>query len=319
MVLGYMANGYNEDCAYNRKTASVENINKVTVATAKFKEFMIRDKCDINVDTPYTDDWDEHMVLHAKFDRPYDPANNPDPTSMNYDSGNYKYNVQNTKHILVKRRPVNGYEWMTVYSKDISDASDFTFSFFDNYAASMTEYEYALVPVKNNGTEGDYTYQYVTSEFDGCYIVDTEKMFRLFVDLKMDRNVNSPRAFITSLNKKYPTTVKTSKAKYMKGSATASVIDFICNDCKLDEENAWKYRNDFLDFLYNGKAKVLKTYDGRFNYIIEIEDGASESASENWNLPTTSFNFVQIGSAESTEDMTKAGLIEVEREWWEDK
>lgn len=317
MVLGYIANGYNKDCAYNRKTASVENINKVTVATAKFKEFMVRDKYDTTTDSEYPTEWDENMVLHAKFDRPYDPVSNPDPTSHNYDSGNYNYNIQNTKYILIKRRPVGTFEWMTIYQKKITDPKDFTFSFFDNYAASMIEYEYALVPVvSESGAEGDYTIKTVESKFDGCYIVGVDKMFRLFVDLKMDRNVNSPRSFTTSLNKKFPTTVKTSKAKYMKGSATASVINFLCDDCKLDEENAWKYRNDFLDFLYDGKAKFMKTYDGRFNYIIEVEDNASESASENWNLPTTSFNFVQIGSAESSEDMSKAGLLNIGRDWW---
>lgn len=316
MVLGKIAVGYDKECAYNRKTAYVENINKVTVSASKFKEFMVRDECVITPDTEYPTDWNSHMILHANF-----ADNDPDPsidhTRENYDSGNYKYNIENTKAILIKRRPVGTQEWMTIYQKDIIEPSDFTFSFFDNYAASMLTYEYALVPIrKDTGAEGRYTYSYVDSKFDGCYIVGRDKMFRMFVDLKMDRSMNAPRAFITSLNKKYPTTVKTSKAKYIKGSASASVIDFDCDNCQLDEKDAWKYRNDFLDFLYDGTAKFMKTADGRFNYIIEIEDGASESASENWNLPTTSFNFVQIGSAESTEDMVKAGLLDMSREWW---
>lgn len=306
MVLGYIANGYNKDSAYNRKVASVENIDKVTVCTAKFKEFMVSSSSDITPDTPYPSEWNESMILHPVF------------TNNSYDSGNYNYNINNTKTILVKRRPKGSAEWMTIYKKEIKNPEDFTFSFFDNYAANMITYEYALVPImKDTGAEGDYLIHEVESKFDGCYVVGRDKMFRIFVDLKMDRTMNAPRAFVTSLNKKYPTTVKTSSAKYIKGSASASVIDFDCNDCKLDEENAWKYRNDFLDFLYDGNAKFLKTYDGRFNYIIEIEDGASESASENWNLPTTSFNFVQIGSAESTEDMAKAGLLDIDREsWW---
>ena len=313
MVLGKIAVGYTNECAYNRKTAYIGTVEKVTVCDGKFRELMVRDIGTVTPDTDYPPEWDENLVIHANFMS----EDNQHPDPENIYSGNYKYNCDNTSAILIKRRPKNSFEWMTIYQKNIEKPEDFEFYFFDNYAASMIEYEYALVPIsKADGSEMEYTIKTVESKFDGCYIVGRDKMFRMFVDLKMDRSMNAPRAFITSLNKKYPTTVKTSKAKYVKGSASASVIDFDCDNCQLNEKDAWKYRNDFLDFLYDGTAKFMKTADGRFNYIIEIEDGASESASENWNLPTTSFNFVQIGSAESTEDMVKAGLLDMSREWW---
>lgn len=304
MVLGKIANGYNNDCAYNRLSANVDDMKLVAICTALFKEVMVTNDADTTVDTQYPEDWEDNIIMHANY------------VSGSLDSGNYKYNCNNTKAILLKRRPLGASEWTVLYEKDIETSSDFIFNFWDNYAANNITYEYALVPILNSGAEGVPTTELELSTFDGCWIVGKEKMFKMFIDLKMDRSMNSPRAFATGLNKKYPTTIKTSSAKYVKGSVTAALMDFDCFGCSLDETNAWKYRNEFLEFLYDGSAKIIKSFDGRLNYLVEIEDGANESASEVWNLPTTSFNFVQIGSADSTRDLAKAGLIDVDSDYW---
>ena len=61
---------------------------------------------------------------------------------------------------------------------------------------------------------------------------------------------------------------------------------------------------------------IFKSFDNKANYIIEIENGASEDNGEYWNAPTTSFSFVQIGSADSEKDLVYSGLSDLEREWW---
>lgn len=306
MIIGKSANAYNY--GYDINIASKVNfINSVKLQNAEFQQFMVlkyKNGDEIVVpSTPYPEDWNLKLILHADY------------RSGSLTSGNSGIDAMNTTDILVKRREKNGFKWQTIFHKKIEKSKDFKFSVFDYYARNDVTYEYAIVPV-NNGIEGTYIIKECDSSFDGYYIVGRDKIFNLICDVKLDRTANAPRAFVAGLNKTVPTTVKTSSAKYVSGNINATLLELDCSVNGLNEKDAWRYRNDFLDWIYDGTAKFIKSFDNRTSYIIEIESGASESDGGYWNAPSTSFSFVQIGSVEKESDLVNSGLLDLEQEWW---
>lgn len=301
MILGKIANCYIGSFD-NGMQSYVNDIKSVTLSNSLFKEFMVEKDIIITPDTQYPSEWNYQLILHANY------------TNKTFNSGNSQFNLYNISDILIKRRIKNTFVWQTIYHKKIEEANDFSFSLYDYYGINNVVYEYALVPVSNN-IEGDYIIVECESKFDGSYLVGREKIFNLLLDLKIDKSINAPRSFITGINRKYPTVVKNSISNYASGTVSATLLE-MNDECNVNEKDAWKYREEFLDFLYDGNAKFFKSFDNKANYIIEIENGASEDNGEYWNAPTTSFSFVQIGSADSEKDLVYSGLSDLEREWW---
>lgn len=301
IVLGN--NGLKYKNSYNNKAIFQNGLNNLKVSNGIFKEILISNDILILPDNSYPEGWNTKMVLHAIF------------RNGELDAGNSAFNTKNTTDILIKRREKGSFNWMTIYHKDINRASDFNISVFDNYARNGAEYEYALVQIIAHSIEGEYVISESSSSFEGYYLIDKDNIFNLLLDLKLNREMNSPRAFITGLNKQYPTVIKNTKARYLSGDVTVSMMN-INNMCLPDEKNAWKYRDDFLEFLLNGQPKFFKTFDNKCYAIIDIQDVPSESDSGYWNLPSTSFSFVQIGSAYSENDLVVNGLLDLDSEWW---
>lgn len=302
MILGKIANGYyySFDNVY---TAHADNFTSLKMSDSMFSEFMVsKDAINIVPTTEYPDEWNYKLIMHGVF------------KNGTLDAGNVSFNLQNTTDILIKRREKGTFKWQTIYHKKIETEEDFNFNIYDYYGRNNVVYEYAIVQVNGN-IEGEYIKTECESKFEGAYLLGKDKIFELLVNLNVTRSMNAPRSFITGLNKVHPTTIKNSKAKYQKGNVSATIIGYNYDIDEFSALDAWKLRDEFLDFIYDGNAKFMKTSDNKANYIIEIEDGASEDGSH-WYAPDTSFAFVQIGSAESEKDMAYAGLIDIDSEWW---
>ena len=68
--------------------------------------------------------------------------------------------------------------------------------------------------------------------------------------------------------------------------------------------------DSILDFLCDGNPKILKHEDGRM-WMVQITGTPSESESPHPDFPTTSFEWVEIGSAESSTMLYSNNFIDV--------
>ena len=68
------------------------------------------------------------------------------------------------------------------------------------------------------------------------------------------------------------------------------------------------YRETFINWLTNKKPKALKMYDGRA-WLMNVNGNVSYSDDEHPDKVEISFDFVETGDLNSSDDMKNAGLI----------
>ena len=137
--------------------------------------------------------------------------------------------------VLVKRKDGSDSlgRWLTLFSIDITQASDMNFTVIDFYNRHGREYQYALVPVmvqEQSGVEveieGSYTASgWVESKFDGVFICDNTAIQKFkagaeYNDMSRKQAVGS----IETIGNKYPIIVSNNNLNYMQGSFGAYAI-----------------------------------------------------------------------------------------------
>lgn len=275
----------------------IRNMNKIVMRKGTYDHLYGTSNIDADDFENILPDWDYWTFINANFEN-------------TLFGGNVDFSLENTDSIRIKRRIKGTYNWVTLTTIPIEKESDFSFIYYDNLASAKTEYEYALVPVKDN-TEGIMTINEVYSDFDGLYIVGTDKVYFGFINLTYPAPTrHQASSIVSTLNSKYPTIVNNTKQNYYFDSVSATFVEADEEqEWGWDFEDGWKYRDQFKDWLYNGKAKVLKYYTGR-TWLIGISGDITDKIELVEENTTTTFNWYEIGDVNNTQDLFNAGLIE---------
>lgn len=277
---------------------NVDNINLITIRNGIYDETYASRNTDRNYETTIPATWDYNTAIHAYFEN-------------NLNGGNVGFILSQVSSIKVKRRVLNTFEWVTLFEIPVSSIEDLYFERFDKYAQSGVIYEYSLVPVIN-GVEGTAYNNSVLSEFDGIFIIEKDRAFNTFVEVDMQEQKNKPNAVINTIDRKYPYVVNNGQNNYYSGTVSGAFIQFDHDVCQFKVDKGWEYREDLMDFLQNGKPKILKHYDGRMR-LISIVDNPTESASEHPDKAVTTFNWVEIGDYKSNRDLYDNNFIDVDQ------
>ena len=68
-------------------------------------------------------------------------------------------------------------------------------------------------------------------------------------------------------------------------------------------------------FLRNGKAKILKSEDGRC-FLGYVTTPPTDTADSNYRNRKISFSITEIGNIENEQDLYDCGFSDVTQEWW---
>ena len=232
-------------------------------------------------------------------------------------AGNIEGLLDNLVGIKIKRRVKGDNKWVTLRTISVSQDTleeDVKFTIFDNLNAAKTNYEYGLTPIVNiDGVifEGPITIKEIYSDFDGLYILDKDKIYFGFLNLSFPAPTKkNATTVVNTLNSKYPTIIYNSEMNYYTDTCSATwVAADESQEWGWDFEDGWRYRDEFKDWLVNGKAKLLKYYTGR-NWLIAVTGDISDSIQTVEENTTTSFNWTEIGDVNDNNDLQKFGLIE---------
>ena len=196
--------------------------------------------------------------------------------------------------VLIKKRESGTLLWVTIKSVPIATKSDFTFSFKDIYTCSRRGYDYSATPVKE-GVQQVGVVASVECDFSGIYISDDTQEFMCVADISYDYQKNIPVTYQKTLTGRYPVRIKNGNANYATGSATGLFLPTsACGMPILD--NAERHKESVLEFLCNGKRKLLKTYDGKM-WTVGINDNPKEEFNEYIGASKISFQWTEIDSA----------------------
>lgn len=247
--------------------------------------------------------WDYNTILWAKF-------------NGNLNSSNISDDLYNADCLRIKRRKKNTYSWITLFEVDPrEDVNGWRFTRYDKTAQSGYDYDYAIVPVANN-IEGNLNITPVYSCFGGIYIFEGgEDGKSYYTHAEFDNPVTrvKPTSQIVTLGHRYPYTVSNGAANYEEGTLNGVFAPMLEGAGVLDFEKNSRYRDEVLEFMANGKVKLIKQHDGRI-WLAQLTDG---HITENTFSPTSvhdiaeiSIPWTQIADALSGHDLYVHDFIE---------
>lgn len=282
----------------------LNNINNIKIENGIYDDLYVThiDKQDTErkpneFDVP--DEWTKDTYLHAKF-------------NGDLFSGNTDFGVENTTNIIVKRREKGTYKWLPLFVIDADSSEDYNFVILDKYASAGVTYEYAVVPIIN-GVEGTYSIGECTVNFDNLVIIDKDDMYFTPFDIEYSQQKNNTSSTIIPIGTKYPIYVSNALNDYLTGNISATFIEVSNRQIILD--NTTEYREKVLDFLNNRKVKYIKEPFGKC-WIASVGNAISDESNGHPDSHKISFDFTEVGDAESNEDMNRFGFLDIGEEWW---
>lgn len=292
-------------CRYSMSPSSThfENIDRLTLRKGIFDNIYISKN--IIKKPTITEEivWDYDTILRCKF-------------NGNLTGGSLDYTLSSVDGFIIKRREYGTFKWLPLKKITIFNKNNLDFEFFDKYNRSNVEYEYGVFPL-SSGIEGTPITKRIESKFNGIFIVEKDNIFGSIFEARIDELIKvRPKSIITTKGSRYPFVVSNGNNNYYEGGVSAIFAPVNLKDCTMDVKNAWKYRESLMDFLQNGKPKILKDFDGRA-YIIAVADNPQSSISDGYPKIVTSFRFVQTGNADNVIDLLDNGLLpdDIRRDW----
>lgn len=242
-------------------------------------------------------EWDSDVLIFATFD------------SQNLEAGNIGTLGDKIQSMQLRRREVGKKDWTALTAYPIYDTDHLNFSFVDYFARGRnTKYEYSVNYILKDGTELPYISASVVSEFCGAVISDSEKSYHIFLDPSITSTTrNRQSSIITTLNSKYPYVFFGSNSNYDSATFSGTVIRNEEGDY-WDFDGSYRYREEMKDWLTNGEPKILKMEDGR-EWLMSVNGNVDEDCSEHIDKVKISFDFVQIGDYDNSDDLSSNGLI----------
>ena len=144
------------------------------------------------------------------------------------------YTPEITK-ILVKRKDLEDVTgtWLTLFSINITQASDMNFTVIDYFNRCGREYQYALVPIMvqdQSGIsveiEGSYTAsEEVSSNFDGVFVCDNTGIQKLKAGVEYnDASRRQAVGVIETIGNQYPIIVSNNKLDYFQATLAGYIL-----------------------------------------------------------------------------------------------
>lgn len=228
------------------------------------------------------------------------------------EAGNLSINNEgSTKEITkirFKKRKLGTMKWLMVNEMDY-DANVKTYAVRDRLARSNIEYEYAIVPVSEDGIEGEYITSSIIASHKGLWVVDADHSVNMIHEIEYGEiQHNTNNNVFELLNNRYPVVVS-GELDYLSGSNSSRLLAHESwLQHKLDYDAELTLRDYVIGFMKNGKPKIMKNDKGRY-YLIVAKDVKEKPHALDDGSVSVSFNWVEIGDAEDLETLVNSGLL----------
>lgn len=284
---------YGDNLSTSNSSAKIADIPTLVIKNVVIDELYATKNVLVNFDWKIPTEWDYNTHLHATY------------KGDTY-AGNIAYSKNIVSSVKIKKRFKGDFTWKTIYEKKIESEDDFFIDMYDYLEPSDRDIEYAYVSVIQN-KDTDVTFAEVHSEFDNYFLVGQNEVYPLILNQKNEIQYNRESNVIVSPGSKYPYVVNNGIARYYSGTLTVTFIEFI-DDCILDLKNGWKYRNQIDQFLTDGKAKILKSFEGDM-WMINVVGNIPRTENGFYQNISQQIDWVECGDPLMAGDLYDNGFI----------
>jgi hypothetical protein len=173
------------------------------------------------------------------------------------------------------------------------------YDYIDRYVQNGALYQYAIVPVANEVSGEKLLSDTIQSSYEGIFITDRYENKRLEYDINLgDISYNTVSSLNQPIDSEFPI-VTFGKSKYRSGNLSVLPLSketVALAGGSIDKLAEQINRQDWLDFLNNGKAKVLRMDSGVL--MLVVTQNATSTHKEGdllRDLASVSFDYVEIG------------------------
>jgi hypothetical protein len=284
VIIGYNFFGLEEGCFWDTPICT-DMLDELQLNEGVYDEVYVNLDTNIVDDTAKPQFWSLTTIMDAKF-------------TGDLDAGSIGADGFTITKIQLYRSVYGTNKWDAIGEFDYNP--DFNvYDYVDRYVQNGAVYQYAIVPVANEVLGDMLRSDTIKAEFEGIFITDKKENRRLEYDISLGEiayNTNS--ALNQPINSKFPV-VTFGQSNYRSG--TLSVLPLSKETIELAGSGIDKLaeqvnRQEWLDFLNNGKAKVLRMDNGVIMLIVtqnarvQHKDGDLVR-----DLATITFDFVEIG------------------------
>lgn len=283
---------------------SVQNymIDEVYLYNAIFSHFNISSDMTITADGAVPTDWEVDTIADCNFD-----------TNINAGSVGKITDIP-VSGFLFKRRELGSINWIDLAKREVNSVNDFNFSFNDFLVPSNRDFEYALVPIYDDGSEGNYLIQSIHTEFNGVFVFDKNNRMRLMANVSYDsgtRNVSI--GTLQPIGKKYPVVIQNGTINYITGGVSGTIFNngFYTNH-RIDRLTIAKLAQSYSNFLVNGKSKILKDWNGNI-WVVQVVGSPSMAYNQSTGngIIDISFSWAEQGEWDNQRDLYNNGLVDI--------
>lgn len=282
--------------------APISHITAIQLFDGTYNQLFLSTDTTMTVNNLDDNCWTYDTKMNASFD-------------STPDAGNSGFSLNNTDHVVIRRREAGSPEWTTIYVREINQLSDFDIRIKDTYARAGVEYEYSISSFIN-GIENSYVVNNVYSDFEGFYITDRDCIYGTIYDVDgCDTSRNIINQTLNLLNSKYMSVVSHSALNCDSGSITGTFLKLDAQSCSPAPSESLKYRNDFKNRLANRKPLILKVDDGRI-WMIRVTGSPSDVRDSHQDKRQITFEWTEIGDVNDMKTLYNAGFSDVDSRWW---
>ena len=292
--------GYNFLADGNAIDPTPTNLNPITqskLQNAIFENFTISK--DTNDDSEIIPtEWMTNMILNAGF-------------NGNLSAGSLQDVAAGMTGYRIKRRELGEFDWITIAEEQLTVTDDVSFVVNDYLAKSLTEYEYAFVPMIGN-TEGQYIIKSVLSKFNDVFVADADNIYKFDADVQFDNTqTNQKMGIYEPFGKKYPVVINNGITSYQTGAMTGMILNDDYDSSKpIDRKAIVAKRKLLIDFLNNRRPKIIKDWNSNIWLIMVTNNpGISYAQGSGMGLGNVTFGWTEVGDVDNKDDLYANGMI----------
>lgn len=292
--------------AFARNMDSLFPMNTVKICNGKYDNIYMSKNGTEEIFDGYVDghyalpDWNIDTVMMCSF-------------NYTINAGLVDFNVSEIESIKIKRRKKGTNTWLTIYKQDVHTADDLNVAIKDSIVPKGITQEYAIVPVKIGGIEGEYIVVETTPWWNGVFITINDNVYKLYNgvsygSLKKNKQVGE----FVPLSQPYPIEVQNGACKYDSGSVSGGLYGYNYEATRrIDRADVIKQTQDILDDLHSNSAIGITDWNGNV-WLARTNTTPSVTfvQSSGNGICNLSFDFVEQGKYDNQEDLYENGLVD---------
>jgi hypothetical protein len=284
VIIGYNFFNLEEGCFWDSPVCT-DMLDELQLNEGTYDEAYIDLNTTVVDDTAKPTIWTLTTIMDSKFKGDLDGG------SIGADGFNVnKIQLYRTIYGTSQWNPIGQFE----YNPDFN-----VYNYVDRYVQNGASYQYAIVPVANEVQGDKLVSDIVKAEFEGIFITDRKENRRLEYDISLgDVTYNTNSAINQPINNPYPI-VTFGNSKYRSG--TLSVLPLSKETIAMAGSGIDKLaeqinRQEWLDFLNNGRAKVVRMDSGVLMLVVTHNANVSHKDGDILrHLASISFDYTEIG------------------------